>query len=101
LQFLLNRFEPIITIHRVHSIRKGWRLSAQKIFEPIPRRLWRLGLCMQVDQGLLHGLKDLCLHSQHLLKIKRGGGGGLASRLLFSPLFSALLVVTRFLVFTI
>jgi hypothetical protein len=28
---------------------------------------------MQVDQGLLHGLKHLCLHSQHLLKIKRRG----------------------------
>jgi hypothetical protein len=28
---------------------------------------------MQVDQGLLHGLKHLCLHSQHLLKSKRRG----------------------------
>jgi hypothetical protein len=28
---------------------------------------------MQVDQGLLHGLKHLCLHSQHLLKCKRRG----------------------------
>jgi hypothetical protein len=28
---------------------------------------------MQVDQGLLHGLKHLCLHSQHLLKSKRSG----------------------------
>jgi hypothetical protein len=26
---------------------------------------------MQVDQGLLHGLKHLCLHSPHLLKSKR------------------------------
>jgi hypothetical protein len=32
-----------------------------------------LGLCMQVDHGLLHGLKHLCLHSQHLLKSKRRG----------------------------
>jgi hypothetical protein len=70
---LLNRFEPIIIIHRVHSIRKCWRLSALKIPEPIPRRWWCLGLCMQVDQGLLHGLKHLCLHSQHLLKSKRRG----------------------------
>jgi hypothetical protein len=28
---------------------------------------------MQVDQGLLHGLKHLCLHSQHLLNSKRRG----------------------------
>jgi hypothetical protein len=28
---------------------------------------------MQVDQGLLHGLKHLCLHRQHLLKNKRRG----------------------------
>jgi hypothetical protein len=33
----------------------------------------RLGLCMEVDQGLLHGLKHLCLHSQHLLKGKWRG----------------------------
>jgi hypothetical protein len=73
LQLLLNRFESIISIHWVHSIRKGWWLSALKISEPIPRWWWRLGLCMQVDQGLLHGLKHLCLHSQHLLKSKRRG----------------------------
>jgi hypothetical protein len=73
LQLLLNKLEPIISIHRLHSIRKGWRLSALKISQPIPRRRWRLGLCMQVDQSLLHGLKHLCLHSQHLLKSKRKG----------------------------
>jgi hypothetical protein len=28
---------------------------------------------MQVDHGLLHGLKHLCLHSQHLLKSKQKG----------------------------
>jgi hypothetical protein len=28
---------------------------------------------MQVDHGLLHGLKHLCLHSQHLLKSKQRG----------------------------
>jgi hypothetical protein len=28
---------------------------------------------MQVDHGLLHDLKHLCLHSQHLLKSKRVG----------------------------
>ncbi len=28
---------------------------------------------MQVDQGLLHGLKHMCLHSQHLLKSRRRG----------------------------
>jgi hypothetical protein len=28
---------------------------------------------MQVVHGLLHGLKHLCLHSQHLLKSKRRG----------------------------
>jgi hypothetical protein len=28
---------------------------------------------MYVDHGLLHGLKHLCLHSQHLLKSRRRG----------------------------
>jgi hypothetical protein len=28
---------------------------------------------MQADHGLLHGLKHLCLHSQHLLKSKWRG----------------------------
>jgi hypothetical protein len=101
LQLLPNRFEPIISIHRVHSIRKGWQLSAVKISEPIPRQWWHLVLCMQVDQGLLYGLKHLCLYSKHLLKSSRGGGGGLASWLLFSPLFSALLAATWFRVLTI
>jgi hypothetical protein len=32
-----------------------------------------LGLCMQVDHGLLLGLKNLRLHSQHLLNSKRRG----------------------------
>jgi hypothetical protein len=72
-----------------------------KISKPIPWWLWRLGLSMQVDHGLLHGLKHLFLHSQHLLKSGQRGGGGLASWLLFSPLFSALLAVTRFLVLAI
>jgi hypothetical protein len=44
-----------------------------KISQPIPQRQWHLGLCMQVDHGLLHGLKHLCLHSQHLLKSKWRG----------------------------
>jgi hypothetical protein len=44
-----------------------------KISQPIPQRWWRFGLCMQVGQGLLHDLKHLCLHSQHLLKSKRRG----------------------------
>jgi hypothetical protein len=26
---------------------------------------------LHVDQGLLHGLKHLCLHNQHLLKSRR------------------------------
>jgi hypothetical protein len=73
MQLLLNRFEPIISIHRLHSLRKGWWLSALKISQPIPRRRWHLGLCMQADHGLLHGLKHLCLHSQHLLKSKWWG----------------------------
>jgi hypothetical protein len=73
LQLLLNRLELIINIHRLHSIRKDWWLSALKISQPIPRWWWQLGLCMQVDHRLLHGLKHLCLHSQHLLKSKRRG----------------------------
>jgi hypothetical protein len=28
---------------------------------------------LHVDHGLLHGLKYLCLHSQHLLKSRRRG----------------------------
>jgi hypothetical protein len=63
-QLLLYRLEPIISIHRLHSMRKGQRLSALKISKPIPRRRgWRLELSMQIDHGLLHGLEHLCLHS--------------------------------------
>jgi hypothetical protein len=73
LQLLLNTLELIISIHWLHNIRKGWRLSALKISQPIPWLWWRFRLYMQVDQGLLHGLKHLCLHSQHLLKSKQRG----------------------------
>jgi hypothetical protein len=73
LELLLNRLEPIISIHQLHSIRKDWWLSALKISQPIPQRWWRLGLCMQVDHGLLRGLKNPCLHTKHLLKSKRRG----------------------------
>jgi hypothetical protein len=30
-------------------------------------------MCLHVDHGLLHGLKHLCLHSQHFLKSKQRG----------------------------
>jgi hypothetical protein len=73
LQLLLNRLEPVISIHWLHIMRKGQRLSALKISKPIPRWRWRLRLSMQVDHALLHGLKYLCLHSQHLLKSRRRG----------------------------
>jgi hypothetical protein len=73
LQLLLNKLEPIINIHLLHNIRKDWQLSALKISQPIPQWQWHLELCMQVDHGLLHGMKHLCLHSQHLLKSKRRG----------------------------
>jgi hypothetical protein len=69
LQLLLNRLEPVISIHWLHSMRKCWWLSALKIFKLIPRWLGHLGLSMQVD----HGLKHLCLHSQHLVKSRRRG----------------------------
>jgi hypothetical protein len=36
LQLLLNRLEPIVSIHRLHDIRKVRRLSALKISQPIP-----------------------------------------------------------------
>jgi hypothetical protein len=101
LQHLLNRLEPIISIHWLHNIRKDWQLSALKISQSISRWRWCLGLCMQVDHGLLHGLKHMCLYSQLLLKNKRRGCGRLASWLLFSPLFSVLLAATRFLVLAI
>jgi hypothetical protein len=32
-----------------------------------------MGLSMQVDHDLLHGLKHLYLHSQHLLKSRQKG----------------------------
>jgi hypothetical protein len=75
LQLLLNELEPIVSIHQLHSLRKGRRLSALKITKPIPRRRWRrLRLSsMHVDHGLLHSLKHLCLHNQHLLKSRRMG----------------------------
>jgi hypothetical protein len=44
-----------------------------KISKPIPLWQWCLGLSMQVDHGLLHGLKHLCLHGQHLLKSRQNG----------------------------
>jgi hypothetical protein len=59
---------------------------------------------MQVDQGLLHGLKHLCLQSQHLLKSKQRGGGGLAALLFLALLFATLLfsvLTLKFLVLTI
>jgi hypothetical protein len=40
LQLLLNRLEPVISIHRLHSMRKGQWLSALKISKPIPRWRW-------------------------------------------------------------
>jgi hypothetical protein len=86
LQLLLNRLEPIISIRRLYGIRKGWRLSEQKISQPIPRRRWYLGLCMQVDQGLQHVLKHMCLHSQHLLKSKRRGWRQVGSLVVAFPI---------------
>jgi hypothetical protein len=44
-----------------------------KIFKPIPRQRWCMGMSKQVDHGLMHGLNHLCLHSQHLLKSRRKG----------------------------
>jgi hypothetical protein len=46
-----------------------------KISKSIPWRQWRrLGLSsLHVNHGLLHGLKHLCLHNQHLLKSRRRG----------------------------
>jgi hypothetical protein len=75
LQLLINRLEPIISIHRLHSMRKGRRLGAVKIFKPIPQWRWRqLRLSsLHVYHGLLHSLKHLCLHNQHLLKSRQRG----------------------------
>jgi hypothetical protein len=72
LQLLLNRLELIISIHRLHSMRKSKRLSALKISKPVPRRRLRLSN-LHVNHGLLHSLKHLCLHSQHLLKSRQRG----------------------------
>jgi hypothetical protein len=72
-------FMPKPSTHRMHDpglivphIRPK-EYTDNQMSQPIPRRWWHLGLCMQVDQGLLHGLKHLCLHSEHLLKSKRRG----------------------------
>jgi hypothetical protein len=75
LQLLLNGLEPIISIHRLHNMRKDRWLSAMKISNPIPWRRWRrLRLSsLHVDHGLMHSLKHLCLHSQHLLNSRRRG----------------------------
>jgi hypothetical protein len=75
LQLLLNGLEPIISIHQLHSMRKGRRLGALKISKPIPQwRWWCLRLSsLHVDHILLHSLKHLCLHDQHLLKSRRKG----------------------------
>jgi hypothetical protein len=70
LQLLLNKLEPIISIHRLHSMVNGRWLSALKNSRPIPRWWWRrLRLSsLHVGHGLLHSLKHLCLQNQHLLK---------------------------------
>jgi hypothetical protein len=75
LQLLPHRLEPIISIHWLHGLREGGWLSALKISMPIPRRRWRrLRLSsLHVDHGLLHSLKHLCLHNQHVLKSRRRG----------------------------
>jgi hypothetical protein len=75
LQLLLNGLESIVSIHQLHSLGKGRRLSALNISKTIPRRQWRcLRLSnLHVDHGLLHSLKHLCLHHQHLLKSRRRG----------------------------
>jgi hypothetical protein len=67
LQLLLNGLELIISIHRLHSMGKGRRLSALKIYKPIPQLRWqRLRLSsLHIDYGL---------HSQHLLKSRQRGG---------------------------
>jgi hypothetical protein len=75
LQLLLNGLEPIISIHRLHGLRKGRCLSALKISKPIPQRWWwhmRLS-SLHVDHGLLHSQKHFCLNNQHLLKSRRRG----------------------------
>jgi hypothetical protein len=75
LQLLLNGLELIVSIHRLHSLRKVRRLSALKISKSIPqRRWWRLRLSsLHIDHGLLHSLKHLCLHNQQFLKSMRRG----------------------------
>jgi hypothetical protein len=52
LQLLLNRLDPVISIHQLDSMRKGRWLSALKISKSIPRRQWwRLRLSsMHVDE---------------------------------------------------
>jgi hypothetical protein len=56
---------------------------------------------MQVDHDLLHGLKYLCLHGQHLLKSKQRGWRWIGVLVIVLPIVPALLVVTRLLVLAI
>jgi hypothetical protein len=51
-----------------------------------PSAVLALGVCMQVDQGLLYGLKHLCLHSQHLLKSKQRGWWWIGFLVVASPI---------------
>jgi hypothetical protein len=66
-----------MSIHCLHSMREDWWLNELKISKHIhrwQRRWWHLGLSgLHVDHGLLHSLKQLCLHIQHMLKSRWRG----------------------------
>jgi hypothetical protein len=76
-------------------MREGWWLSALKISKHIPRWWgWRLGLSrLHVDYGLLHGLRHLCLHSQHLLNSRQREWRWVGGILVVLPIVVHIIVV--------
>jgi hypothetical protein len=56
---------------------------------------------MQIDHGLLHGLKHLSLHSQHLLKSRRRGWQRVSTIVVVLPIVLNVVVGDRFLVLAI
>jgi hypothetical protein len=72
LEFLLDGLQPIICVHWFDGVRECWRLGPLKFSKVVTRlglwhRLMPLSL-LHVGHSLLHGLQNLSLHYQDLLK---------------------------------
>jgi hypothetical protein len=72
LKFLLNCFSQSSDIHWIDGLRECWRLGPLEFSEFVTLLRLRHGLMfwslLHVDHSLLHSLKHLSLHDQHLLK---------------------------------